>query len=269
MIDDVPELTPGLPLAESEGVTCIKCGYDLSGLPRGGVCPECGVPIHQSLDRGPLAFLERREALALKRGMRLVLWAMYLLVINFMVLIGALASGMYVLLWGAIPLMIAGAALWIVGWHIAMSVRADGAGRGSAAIKWIAIVTAWLQTVVSVVAVGAIVLDADRSGRFILLTLAMSLVMTISGAWRLASLARRSSHKNQSRFASGAADVTRLLCVVLGINLAGVVGLVVSYPLGILLLLVGLPLAVAALVGVHALLWGMFEAARDRAGRPA
>lgn len=25
--------------------TCVKCGYDLSGLP-GGVCPECGTPFH-------------------------------------------------------------------------------------------------------------------------------------------------------------------------------------------------------------------------------
>ena len=30
-------------------ITCITCGYDLSGSPLGGVCPECGTPVHESL----------------------------------------------------------------------------------------------------------------------------------------------------------------------------------------------------------------------------
>lgn len=30
-------------------VRCISCGYDLSGTPIGGNCPECGTPVAQTL----------------------------------------------------------------------------------------------------------------------------------------------------------------------------------------------------------------------------
>ncbi len=31
---------------------CIKCGYDLSGTPVGGCCPECGTTVRESLQAG-------------------------------------------------------------------------------------------------------------------------------------------------------------------------------------------------------------------------
>jgi len=33
----------------STKITCHVCGYDLSGSAVGGVCPECGTPVQQSL----------------------------------------------------------------------------------------------------------------------------------------------------------------------------------------------------------------------------
>ena len=30
-------------------LTCIECGYDLSGTPLGGFCPECGTPVQRSI----------------------------------------------------------------------------------------------------------------------------------------------------------------------------------------------------------------------------
>lgn len=34
-------------------ITCVTCGYDLSGSPIGGVCPECGTPVQESLRVSP------------------------------------------------------------------------------------------------------------------------------------------------------------------------------------------------------------------------
>jgi hypothetical protein len=32
-------------------LVCVRCGYALLGLPRSGVCPECGVPVTSSIER--------------------------------------------------------------------------------------------------------------------------------------------------------------------------------------------------------------------------
>jgi len=36
------------PVVDSR-ITCVECGYDLSGSPVGGNCPECGTPVKNSL----------------------------------------------------------------------------------------------------------------------------------------------------------------------------------------------------------------------------
>lgn len=47
-----PRLRPATPAAPvASGVHCLHCGYDLTGVPIGGTCPECGtavVPAFQS-----------------------------------------------------------------------------------------------------------------------------------------------------------------------------------------------------------------------------
>lgn len=51
-----------------EGFRCVKCQYDLAGLPRGSVCPECGTPNARptydkkrgtGVSRAPIAYVDR------------------------------------------------------------------------------------------------------------------------------------------------------------------------------------------------------------------
>jgi len=44
-------------------ITCSVCGYDLSGSAVGGVCPECGTPVRQSLRRSSAASGESGTAI--------------------------------------------------------------------------------------------------------------------------------------------------------------------------------------------------------------
>lgn len=40
---------------QGSSVTCIQCGYDLSGSAVGGTCPECGTAVHDSIRRSSAA----------------------------------------------------------------------------------------------------------------------------------------------------------------------------------------------------------------------
>lgn len=42
MSDEQPQINP-------TEFRCLECGYDLSGSPIGGTCPECGIPINDSI----------------------------------------------------------------------------------------------------------------------------------------------------------------------------------------------------------------------------
>lgn len=51
-----------------DGLRCVKCQYDLTGLPRGSVCPECGTPNARptyekkrgtGVSRAPIAYVDR------------------------------------------------------------------------------------------------------------------------------------------------------------------------------------------------------------------
>lgn len=67
---DPRELGAGLTpqAAYLEGLRCVKCQYDLSGLPRGSVCPECGTPNARpsydrkrgtGVSRAPIPYIDR------------------------------------------------------------------------------------------------------------------------------------------------------------------------------------------------------------------
>jgi hypothetical protein len=68
------------------GVHCIQCGYDLSGLPADGVCPECGLPIERSLRSNMLIDASPEYVRKLARGLSLVLNGILLYLLLFIVL---------------------------------------------------------------------------------------------------------------------------------------------------------------------------------------
>ncbi len=54
---------------------CLSCGYDLSGLPETGVCPECAAPIERSLRGNLLRFASPAYLKTLRTGATLALVA--------------------------------------------------------------------------------------------------------------------------------------------------------------------------------------------------
>ncbi|MCK6477505.1 MAG: serine/threonine protein kinase, partial [Phycisphaerales bacterium] len=69
-----PVATPQLD-GVAEHVPCADCGYDLRGVSREGVCPECGLSIEASLDPARLVFADRDWLTRVRRGMFEVLLA--------------------------------------------------------------------------------------------------------------------------------------------------------------------------------------------------
>ena len=49
-------------------VCCARCGYNLTGVSVGGVCPECGTPVNAAFQRGRLAPTSGKAVAALVLG---------------------------------------------------------------------------------------------------------------------------------------------------------------------------------------------------------
>ena len=60
---------------------CIRCSYNLRGLPTSALCPECGTPVEQSLRGHFLAFAAPEYLDALRRGLDLILNGMLLYIL--------------------------------------------------------------------------------------------------------------------------------------------------------------------------------------------
>ncbi len=68
-----PNVPPPLPPTLLSGplpfsILCRGCGYDLTGLDVGGLCPECSKPVHDSLQGDLLAFAPKDYLQSLHRG---------------------------------------------------------------------------------------------------------------------------------------------------------------------------------------------------------
>ncbi len=74
---------PANPTVVGRGIACAGCGYSLEGLPIGGNCPECGMPVERSL-RGPMLRFAGVDYLkSLHWGVCLVLIANILTILVF------------------------------------------------------------------------------------------------------------------------------------------------------------------------------------------
>lgn len=56
-----------------ESVACIKCGYDLQGIYRDAVCPECGAPVGRSTHGDFLRFCDPKWVKRLAKGANLIM----------------------------------------------------------------------------------------------------------------------------------------------------------------------------------------------------
>src|SRR5262245_29229040 len=144
MGDDVSDSSETTPPAASapdslvveDGMTCLACGYNLTGLSPGGVCPECGESISDSFNRGPLGFLEEQDAVRMLNGVRLLLLAAATAVINVILLVFSMISDAeFIARWICLPMLLVGLVMWIVGWHMIAAIKADGAGQGAPLVK--------------------------------------------------------------------------------------------------------------------------------------
>ncbi len=71
---------------------CVRCGYNLRGLPRAGVCPECSTPVADSLRTKILKYSSPEYLASLHRGVFLVQTAIIVqILIGFTMFGGALA----------------------------------------------------------------------------------------------------------------------------------------------------------------------------------
>lgn len=102
------------------GVHCVRCAYDLVGLPESGLCPECGTPVEHSLRGHLLTYAAPTYVRAIAQGLSLVLTgfaALGLFVVLYVWLSGGgstkqnsatLAAGLDVLYAAAVLLILLG-----------------------------------------------------------------------------------------------------------------------------------------------------------------
>lgn len=75
-----PHLTPDGRVASEEAI-CLRCGYSIHGLTNDGACPECGMPVGESLRGRLLRFSDRGYVRTLHRGVTVLLVGMILSVL--------------------------------------------------------------------------------------------------------------------------------------------------------------------------------------------
>ena len=68
---------------------CVRCGYNLRGLPRAGVCPECSTPVADSLRTKILKYSSPEYLAKLHRGVFLVQTAIIIQILMGFAVFGA------------------------------------------------------------------------------------------------------------------------------------------------------------------------------------
>lgn len=83
------------------GRRCITCDYDLGGLSPGGVCPECGTPVEQSLKGRWLRHEDRAWVAKVCRGLWWMSKATTFFLVGLLLVIGGAAFGLLDVVRGA------------------------------------------------------------------------------------------------------------------------------------------------------------------------
>jgi hypothetical protein len=89
---DHPNPAPFAPPASAPpaaDIPCSRCGYNLAGLDPGGVCPECGAPIAESLAGRLLRFSAPEYVDSLYRGATLIMTVILVQVVSTAMITGA------------------------------------------------------------------------------------------------------------------------------------------------------------------------------------
>ena len=113
-----PSAPPTRPAAVAESVNCVRCGYDLRGLPVSGRCPECGTIVERSLLGDKLLYSSPEYLATLQRGLSFILNAILVMVINVVLGIVAGAMSMTALMQATSLIGIGVSLALVVGWWL-------------------------------------------------------------------------------------------------------------------------------------------------------
>lgn len=138
---DAPS-TDGPPAHEpiARDVACIRCGYNLRGLPAEGRCPECGSGVLQSLRGDLLQFQHPAYVRRLAAGAALVLWGLLAMGACALGVVAALAwspadtLSLHALLYGLV--ILAGALAVTGAWLVTSREPTRPANRREQALRW-------------------------------------------------------------------------------------------------------------------------------------
>ncbi len=260
----------------SPHVLCIMCEYSLAGLDVSGKCPECGTPIAESMRKGPLGFLDARDANLLSIGVQLLMGALAMAGTMLAALVAAmLSSGKLIWLFECvgIPLGAAASVVWALGWFAIARVRALGAGAEARFVKRLSIGATWLQAfailpfLVSLLGYVGLDLGID-DGLAVVTMLAASGMMFGAGHWRLMALVTRGGDQALRLWGTAAGCLMAVMFVLSGaaviiLNSPGSgSGFVLSIVFALVFGLVGIGLWFRFLVVMR-------DAANERAGSGA
>lgn len=111
----------------SAEVACVGCGYDLTGVAIGNACPECGVPVSQTIDHGR-AMTRRQAVTVVLRLAALVVLFTSLTLIDLIIWTAVALSGLsqqlswqdeyFIVIVQGLPLIVR-AAIAVAGWVFA------------------------------------------------------------------------------------------------------------------------------------------------------